>query len=427
MNLLLKNINIVSPSDKLNESNDILIVDGIIEKIGKFKGALPSDIIIIKSNDLTCVPGLFDIHVHFRDPGFTEREDISSGISAAENGGFTGVLCMPNTKPPIDSKKVIDDILHKAKDSLTDLYLSACVTEAQLGDELSDIDALFKAGAIAFTDDGRPVSDPYIMRKALEKTSKLKSLIIQHAEDMKLTNRGVMNEGAVSKKIKMKGTPCVSETTIIARDILLTEFIKNSRYHVQHVSCGRGIDIIRKAKERNIKVTCEVCPHHFILTDEECKSQNTNAKMNPPLRTKFDVKSILEGLTDDTIDVICTDHAPHTITDKSKKFSKAPFGIVGLETCVGLTYTYLVQKGIISFEKMIEKLSVNPRRILNLKDIRIREGEKANMTLLNINKNWVINKSKFKSKSRNTPFDGYKVTCKPYAVINNNKLSYSKL
>jgi len=427
LNLLLKNINIVSPDDKLNESSDILIVDGVIEKIGKFKGALPPDIKFIKSNDLTCVPGLFDMHVHFRDPGFTDREDILSGINAAMNGGFTGALCMPNTNPPIDSKKVIDDILQKAKELLADLYISACVTKSRLGEELSDINALYKAGAIAFTDDGRPVSDPYIMRKALEKTSKLKSLIIQHAEDLKLTNRGVMNEGDVSKRIKRKGIPCVSETTIIARDILLTEFINNSRYHIQHVSCGRGIDIIRNAKKRNINVSCEVCPHHFILTEEDCKTQNANTKMNPPLRTAFDRKSIIEGLADDTIDVICTDHAPHTITDKSKKFSKSPFGIVGLETCVGLTYTYLVQKGIITFKKMIEKLSVNPRKILKLKDIRIREGEKANMTLLNVNKNWVINKSKFKSKSRNTPFDGYKVTCKPYAIINNNKLSYSKL
>jgi dihydroorotase len=427
LNLLLKNINIVSPADDLNEVNDILIIDGVIQKIGKFNGALPFDIKIIKSGNLTCVPGLFDMHVHFRDPGYTEKEDISSGMNAAMNGGFTGVLCMPNTNPPIDSRNVIDGIKKKADGSLIDLFVSACITRLRQGEKISDIDLLSQAGAIAFTDDGSPVSKPDLMNRALKKVAKLNSIILQHAEDPMLSKSGLINDGRVSKKLNLNGIPCESETTIIERDISLTEKIKKSKYHVQHISCGKGIDIIKKVKKKIDNVTAEVCPHHFILTDKACLTLNTNTKMNPPLRTAKDIGLILKGIADDTIDVICTDHAPHTLSDKSKDFKEAPFGIVGLETCVGLTYTYLVQTRIISFEKMIEKLSVNPRKILNLKEIKIQQGENANLTLLNIDEDWIINKSKFKSKSRNTPFDGYKVRCKPYAVINNNAILYSRL
>jgi len=427
LNILLKNINIVSPLDELNESNDILIINGIIEKIGKFKGPLPHDIKFIKSKSLTCIPGFFDMHVHFRDPGQTEKEDIHTGLDSAMNGGFTGVLCMPNTIPPIDTKQTIDEIYNKAKDSLVDLYVSACVTKSRSGNELSDISLLYKAGAVAFTDDGSPVKDSVLMKKALEKTSRLNFPILQHAEDSNLYGGGVMNEGTLSRRLRLKGIPCKSEVEVIARDIAISNEVQNSKYHVQHVSCSKGIDIIRKARKKNIGITSEACPHHFILTEKECNNFNTNVKMNPPLRTKADVKAVRNGLSDDTIDIICTDHAPHTISDKSVDFSKAPFGIIGLETCVGLTYTYLVQNKIITFEKMIEKLSINPRRILNLKEVRIQEGEKANLTLLNVENNWTINKAKFKSKGRNTPFDGFKVVCKPYAVINNKQVYYSKL
>lgn len=427
MNILLKNIKIVSPLDGLNKNSDILIINGLIEKIGKFKGGLPSDIRIIKSKGLTCVPGLFDMHVHLRDPGQVEKEDVNSGLSSAMNGGFTGVLCMPNTIPPIDSIEVINEIRRKGSGSLVDLYISACVTRSRSGKELSDISLLYKAGAVAFTDDGSPVENPKIMKEALRKVSKLNSPLLQHAEDLNLSGGGVMNNGSMSKKLKLKGIPCESEIETIKRDISIANKVKDSKYHVQHVSCEGGVEIIRRAKKKYRNLTSEVCPHHFILTDKECDNFNTNAKMNPPLRTRSDIKAIKKGLADETIDVICTDHAPHTSSEKAKDFNSAPFGIIGLETCVGLSYTFLVQKRIISFEKMIEKLSINPRRILNIKDVRIREGEKANMTLLSVNDNWIVNKAKFKTKGRNTPFDGYKLICKPYAVINNNQIFYSKL
>ena len=244
---------------------------------------------------------------------------------------------------------------------------------------------------------------------------------------MRLSNKGVMNEGYISTLMGVRGIPEISETSVISRDILLTQFVKNSRYHIQHISCGKSVDLLRDAKLKKINVTGEVCPHHFILTDKECLEYDTNAKMNPPLRTSDDVEKILSGLKDDTIDVICTDHAPHTQYEKEQGFYSAPFGIVGLETAIGLAYSFLVKEGIISFEQMIRKMSVNPRQILRLKEIRISEGEQANITILDQNKKWIINNLKFKSKSINTPFHGYEVQCKPFCVINRNQIYFSKL
>lgn len=426
MDLLLKDIHIISPEDNISEVTDLLIIDGIINKIGSIKRA-GKNVKEINLKKKTAIPGLFDMHVHFREPGQTHKEDLITGSQAAANGGFTGVLCMPNTTPPIDSPGIVNILLEKTKDFLIDVEFTACATMKREGECLSPILSLAKAGAVAFTDDGSPVANPELMRRVLEYTSQINSVVIQHCEDMNLSNKGVMNEGYISTLMGVKGIPSVSETSIIARDILLTEFIKNSRYHIQHISCGRSVDILRKAKFKKINVTGEVCPHHFILTDEACLEYNVNAKMNPPLRTIDDIEQILEGLKDDTIDVICTDHAPHTEYEKSQGFYDAPFGIVGLETAVGLAYTYLVNYGIISFEKLIEKMSVNPRKILGLDTIKIEEGVKANITVLDTSAKWNVDKRKFKSKCSNTPFDNYGLQCKPYCVINNNQIYYSKL
>ncbi|MEO6694706.1 MAG: dihydroorotase [Ignavibacteria bacterium] len=426
MDLLLRNLHIFSPKDGFDEISDILIQDGIINKIGKVKGVNKK----FKEIDLhgkTCVQGFFDMHVHFREPGQTHKEDMISGANAAANGGFTGVLCMPNTSPILDSPLLINSLLERSKDFLVDINIAASATYKSEGDKLSPILSLHQAGAKAFTDDGRPVSNPEVMRRILEYTSQVNSVMIQHCEDMLLSNKGVMNEGLNSTLMGVIGIPEVSETSIIARDILLTQFVKNSKYHVQHISCGNSVELIRHAKQKNLNVTAEVCPHHFILTDKECLGYNTNAKMNPPLRTDENLNKILEGLKDDTIDVICTDHAPHTEYEKSQGFYDAPFGIVGLETAVGLAYTYLVKSNIITFEKLIEKFSVNPRKILGLNEIKIQEGEQANFTLLDRGAMWKVNKSKFKSKCSNTPFDGYELECKPFGVINNNQFYLSEL
>jgi dihydroorotase len=427
MNLLLKNIRIVSPGDKINKRSDILIINGVIKKIGvdiNSDEVLKSE--IIDGSNLTCAPGFFDMHVHFREPGQTQKEDLQSGSNAAMNGGFTGVLCMPNTKPPMDSKSVIEDLKNKSKDFLTDVYFSGCITESREGKKIiSNTDELIESGIIAFTDDGNAVNDEKIMKEILEVSAKTGIPILQHCEDPLLMKNGVMNEGEISKKLGLNGIPASSEITVIEKDVNNALKINGSKYHVQHLSCGGSVDIISKAGNKNI--TSEACPHHFVLTDKDIEKYDTDAKMNPPLRTGEDIEKIKKGIAEDVIEVICTDHAPHTAEEKARGMEKAPFGIVGLETCVGLTYTYLVNSGVISFEKMVEKISVNPRKILNLPEIRIAEDEEANLTILNENEEWKIDKSKFLSKSKNTPFDGFEVKCKPFAVINNNRIHYCKL
>ena len=426
MNLLFKNIHIISPSDKLSLRTDLLIQNGYISFIGQLNN-IPDNVDVIDSNSLTCIPGLFDMHVHFRDPGQENKEDLNTGSLAAANGGFTGVLTMPNTLPPVDNEKTIKYIIEKSSDYLTDIYPSACATKNRLGIEISEIKNLIDSGAIAFTDDGNGVQDPEVMKNVFEKTSEYGIVFAQHCEDIHLASEGYINEGYLSRKLNIKGIPCKSETAMISRDLFLMQYFKNSEYHIQHISCGDSIDIIRQAKAKNIKITSEVCPHHFILADSECEGMNTNFKMNPPLRSENDITKLLQALKEDTIDVICSDHAPHTIEEKSMKFDKAPFGIIGLETLVGLAYTYLVKTGVISFENMVTKMSINPRKILKLKEIRIQTGEPANLTILSLNDKWKIDKNKFKSKGRNTPFNDFEVYCKPFAVVNKNKIFYSDL
>ncbi len=424
MKLLFKNIKIVSPSDKLNKRADIYIENGVLKEIGKVN---KKDVETIDGKNLTCVPGLFDMHVHFREPGQTHKENIETGCESAMNGGFTGVTMMPNTNPAIDDSKLIKELLSKNKTSLVDITTTACITKNREGHKLTDIKSLHKAGAVAFTDDGSPVANPLLVRRSMEEISDVGSLFVQHAEDMILSDGGAMNEGKVSKKMKIKGIPSISETTIVARDLEISRFVKGSRYHLQHVSCADSVDLINNAKADGFPATVEVCPHHFVLTEDAVLKEGTNAKMNPPLRTKKDVDRILKGLKEGIIDVICTDHAPHSEKEKKESFQKAPFGIIGLETAVGLTYTYLVEKGIISFEEMIQKMAVNPRKILKLKEVKIKKGEKANLTILDTNAKWIVDKSLFKSKSKNTPFDGYKLKCKPFAVINKDMIHFCNL
>ncbi|MBS1494429.1 MAG: dihydroorotase [Bacteroidetes bacterium] len=425
MRILIKNIFVNSPLDKIKRKTDLVINNGVFEKIGK--AALKKVDAEFDFDGLTAVPGFFDMHVHFREPGQTHKEDMFTGSLSAMNGGFTGVMIMPNTNPPIDNPKIIKELLKFNKKSLLDINISACVTKNREGKDLNNLAALKKSGAVSFTDDGSPVYNPHLMRLALEEAGKINCMIVQHAEDMDLSNHGVMNEGAVSKKLKVKGIPEISETMIVERDILITEFVKKAHYHVQHISCARSIEMLRDARKKKINVTGEACPHHFILDDSALLKHGTNAKMNPPLRTKKDVEGILNGIKDGTIDVICTDHAPHTKEEKAKGLNKAPFGIVGLESSIGLTYTYLVKKKIISFERMIELMSINPRKLLNLKQPRIKVGEKANLTILDTNAKWKFDVTKTKSKSRNTPFNGYDLQCKPVAVINKSKIYFTDL
>jgi len=425
LNLLIKNITIISPKDNLNGLFDVLIKDGLIEKIGYIDDI--RDIEILDGKGLTLIPGFFDMHVHFREPGQTEKEDIQSGTLAAANGGFTGVLCMPNTIPPIDNTKVIEFINKKSENNLVDVYLSGTASVDRKGMKTSDLNNLFESGVLAITDDGSPVNAESILNDVFAFSEKSMLPFLQHAENYTISGNGSIHKGEIAEKLSLEGIPSESETATVKNDLEILKNYPDAKYHIQHISCGETISLVEEAKSKNFKVSCEVCPHHFILTDEIILKEGTNAKMNPPLRTNKDVELIIKGLKDDIIDVICTDHAPHTKSEKDKNLETAPFGITGLETCISLTYTYLVDKEYLSFEKMIEKLSDNPRKILNLQRVKITEGEKANFTILNLDSEYKIDVNKFKSKSRNTPFNNFKVKCKPYAVINNSQIYYSDL
>ncbi len=426
MKVILRNARIVSPSEGLDIVADILIDKGIIKDIRKGLATKKAiDEIDLKGKAV--VPGLFDMHVHFREPGQTHKESIVTGSDAAANGGFTGVLCMPNTSPPIDNPVLLRDQLRRVSSGVVDVEYSVCASRNRSGEELSPILSLAAAGARALTDDGSPVQDTELLRRVFEYGAQTGLPVIQHCEDLKLSNRGVMNEGFVSTVTGLRGIPSVSETSVIARDIEICSYVSGAHYHIQHMSCAGSVSLLRNAKERGISVTGEACPHHFILTDSGCIDYDTNYKMNPPLRTREDVDAILDGLSDGTIDVICTDHAPHSEHEKSQGFVDAPFGIIGLETAFGLAYTYLVKEGILSFSQLIEKMSVNPRKILNLERISIQPGQRANLSILDLDAKWIVKKKNFRSRSRNTPFEGFRLTGKPFMVINNETFYHTKL
>lgn len=418
MHLLLRNCHVISPAENINGRFDILIVNGVINRMGVVWQHV-REVIQYDLAGKIIVPGFFDMHVHFREPGQEYKEDISTGSLAAAHGGFTGVMTMPNTNPPVDNPDVVMTNGLRSARNIVNVYQSACATAGRKGEKLADIEALINAGVLAITDDGSPIADDDIMREVLRRTAPFGKPVVQHCEVMSITDGGIMNEGEVSKQLGVKGIKNASEYEIIARDIKLTKEVEGSHYHIQHISTREAVEMVRRAKADKANVTAEACPHHFILNDEALLKYGTNAKMNPPLRTQADVDAVIEGLRDGTIGVICTDHAPHAEHEKALPLDKAPFGIVGLETAIGLTYTYLVDKGIITLEEMINKMSVNPRRLLGLNDISISEGSPANLTILDVNKVWKVNASEFHSKSKNTPFDGWELKCKPIGVVNN--------
>jgi dihydroorotase len=369
-------------------------------------------------------PGFIDMHVHLREPGYEYKETVLSGVTAAAAGGFTAVCCMPNTNPAIDDESVVRMIQSKARaalNGLVDVYPVGAVTAERKGERLAPMAELAAAGAVAFTDDGDPVHDAEIMRRALEYAAMYGRVVIQHAQDMPMTRGGVMNEGFVSTSLGLPGMPPAGEDIVVSRDIQLAQYT-GGRYHVAHMSTAGATDLVRQAKAKGLKVTGEVTPHHFTLTDEAVRGYDTNTKMNPPLRTADDVAALKKGLKDGTIDVIATDHAPHSFDEKQVEYQQAPFGIVGLETAIGLTISELVLTGVLTLAQMVEKMSVNPRTILGLPPIRIVEGEKANLTIFDPAAEWIVDPSAFKTKSKNTPFGGRKLTGKPVGIVNNGEV-----
>ncbi len=422
MQIVLKGGRLIDPVSGLDEALDIHIADGRIERIGKSL-AIPSAQVIDAKGKIIA-PGFLDMHVHLREPGFEYKETILTGCTAAAAGGFTGVCCMPNTKPAIDDESVIRTIQSKARialNGLVDVYPVAAVTVDRKGEHLAPLAELSAAGAVAFTDDGEPVHDAEIMRRALEYSSMFGKPIIQHAQDMPMTKGGVMNEGFTATSLGLPGMPSAAEDIMIARDIRLAQFT-GGQYHVAHMSTAGGVDMVRQAKAKGLRVTCEVTPHHIALTDDLVRSYNTNTKMNPPLRTREDVEALKQGLKDGTVDVIATDHAPHSFDEKEVEYQAAPFGIVGLETAIGIAVTELFLRNILSLFQIVEKFAVNPRRILHLPDVKIAEGETANLTIFDPAVEWVVDPQTFKSKSKNTPFGGHRLTGRSVGVFNNGQV-----
>jgi len=407
MNILIKNGHIIDPANKVDEKLDLLVTDNKIGKLVK-PGSLSQDKAqVIDAAGKLVVPGLIDMHVHLREPGFEYKETILTGTAAAKAGGFTSVCCMPNTNPVNDNQTVTRFILDQARDASARVFPIGAVTKGSLGEELTEMADLRAAGCVAISDDGRPVANAAVMRRAMEYSKIFDLLVISHCEESKLSDKGVMNEGSVSTELGLRGIPNAAEEIMVAREIALAELTK-ARVHIAHVSTAGSVRIICDAKVRGVKVTAETCPHYFSLTEEAVQGYNTLAKMNPPLRTAQDVAAIKQGLKDGTIDVIATDHAPHGMDEKSGEFDYALFGIVGLETALGLALK-LVEEGVLSLTDLIKTMSLNPALALNLNKGTLSPGVDADITIIDPAETWVVDASSFKSKSKNTPFNGWKL------------------
>ena len=429
MTTIIKNGRVIDPFNSLDTQKDILIDKGKILSIqspGKISISEIKKPLIINAEGCVVSPGFIDMHVHFREPGFEYKETIESGCQSAAAGGFTSVAIMPNTNPVNDNRSVTELILSQAQaKGIVRVYAIGAITQGLSGNRLSEMAELKDAGAIAFSDDGRPVMNNELMRRAFEYSKMFKLPLIQHSEILDLTHGGCMNEGAVSTELGLKGMPSEAEDIMVYRDIALLEKT-GGRLHVAHISSGKSVDLVRQAKAQGLPVTCEVAPHHFILTDEAVRGYDTNTKMSPPLRSANDVKYIKEGLRDGTIDIIATDHAPHDLADKQVEYQNACFGIVGLETALPLTLK-LVDEGIFSLSDAIKKLTSSPADIFNLNSGNLSLGQQADIVVFDPNIKYKVDKSKFHSKSKNSPFDGWEVKGKVIHTLVSGKVVYSNI
>lgn len=426
-NLLIRNVKIVTASETSGTPTDILIRDGVITEIS---GSIEvgEDTVVHDFGGAYVSGGWMDMHVHLREPGFEHKETILTGCNAAAFGGFTAVACMPNTNPPIHTRDVVEYIIKKAASHAVEVYPIACVSKDRKGHSITEMADLKEGGAVAFSDDGDPVFDSKLMRIALDYASMLDMPIINHEEDLALSRPGHMHEGRVSTRLGLAGTPSIAEEVMIARDILLAE-LTGGHVHVAHISTKNAVDLVRQAKKKGIHVTTEVCPHHFDLTEEEVERRHfdTNCKMHPPLRTSEDVEAMLEGLRDGTIDVICTDHAPHSIEEKEVEFIYAPNGIIGLETAWGVTVRKVVDPGVLSVSEVISRLVDNPRTILRLPVPKIAVGEPANLTFFNTDEKWTFTQKHVKSKSANSPYIGSLMHGRALGIYNRGKFVVNQL
>lgn len=422
--ILIKGGRVIDPGQDLDGTFDLLIEDGAVAKIdGKIdlaKGAKTAqDIEVIDAAGLVVSPGLLDIHIHLREPGQEYKETVRTGTMAAAAGGFTGVACMANTEPVNDSRSITEHILLEARrHGFARVHPIGAISKGLHGEELAEIGEMIRAGAVAISDDGKPVMNAELMRRALLYAQHFDVAVIQHAEDLNLTGKGVMHEGEWSTRLGLPGIPGSSEDVIVARDIILSEDT-GGRYHVAHLSTARSLDMVRRARAQGVRVTCEVAPHHLILTDEEVAKSgfSTNTKMKPPLRSERDRAALVEGLVDGSVDCIASDHAPHHPDEKDVEFNLAPFGILGLETTLSLCLDRLVHTGIITLNRLVELLSTGPARVLGIPGGTLKPGSPADVTLFHPDEEVTIKISAFRSKSRNSPFDGWKLRGHPVATI----------
>ncbi len=418
MRLLLRNVRLIDPSQEVEETCDLLLEDGKVARRGLHLSAEGAE--VIDGTGLVAAPGLVDMHVHLRDPGLTYKEDLYSGCRAAAAGGVTSLLAMPNTKPAMDSPETVRDLLERAQTADAAVYTAACVTKDLQGEEQTDWKALKEAGAIALSDDGRPVVNTRRLLEALEQAPGLGLVVTAHCEDLYLAAGGLMHEGEVSRKLGVPGIPAAAEDCGTAREIAAAASL-GAPIHICHVSTKGSVELIRDAKARGVRVTAETCPHYLLLTDQALESQDADYRMNPPLRTEEDRLALIEGLQDGTLDAIATDHAPHSPEEKAD-FFKAPNGSIGMETSLAATLTAL--QGKMSLSEILEKMSVNPARILGIPGGTLREGANADVVLFDPEKEWVVDPEKLHGKSKNTPFKGRKLKGKVVLTIFRGRVVY---
>ncbi len=413
---------IIDPAQQIDQFGDLWISRGRILPLGA--GYEDAEIVIDARGKIVC-PGLIDCHVHLREPGNEEDETIATGASAALASGVTSVACMPNTRPAIDSQAAAEFVVLQAQRARqANVYPVGAVSKGRKGEELAELGQLVAGGAVAFTDDGSPVASASLMRRALEYAKMFDRVIMQHCQVPELTTGGVMHEGLVSMRLGLAGMPAAAEDIMVARDIRLAE-ITGGRLHIQHISTARSVELVREGQRRGVRVTAEACPHHFTLTDEELNAFDSNFKMNPPLRTWNDALAVIEGLKDNTIEIIATDHAPHAIEKKMREIDQAPFGIVGLETLVPITIKSLIEPGYLSWPEVIRKLTYNPAKLLGINKGTLRPGADADVTIIDPDLPWTIDPEQFRSKSRNTPFGGWNVHGRAHTVIVGGEVRFS--
>lgn len=421
MKLLIKNGHVIDPANGIDKMTDIYVENGVISEIGDESELSGIDMAIIDAEGKIVAPGLVDMHVHLREPGQEYKEDIETGTRAAAFGGVTSVACMPNTDPVVDNATVVSYIKTRAEEvGYVNVYPIGAISKGLEGKYLAEIGEMAFAGAVAVSDDGRPVENSGLMRRAIEYSEMFDIPVISHCEDMAL-GEGDMNEGAVATAMGLRGISPAAEEVMASRDILVAESV-GGRVHIAHISTKGSVELIRQAKKRGVKVTCETCPHYFSLTEDACVGFNTNAKMNPPLRTAEDVAAIKEGLKDGTIDCIVTDHAPHHIDEKQCEFGYAKNGIIGLETSLGLGIKNLVNEGVLTMSQLIEKMAVNPSRVLGISKGDLSVGHSADIIIFDPKASWTVEAQNLHSKGKNTPFDGFELYGKPEYVIVNGEI-----